>query len=39
MRALLLASSLLLTPTIAISAPSCAVPQPAAEAALPPSDL
>ncbi len=37
MRALLLASSLLLTPTIAISAPSCAVPQPAAEAALPPS--
>ena len=38
MRVLLLASSLLLTPTIAISAPSCAVPQPAAEAALPPSD-
>ena len=31
MRAHLLASSLLLTPTIAISAPSCAVPQYAAD--------
>ena len=38
MRALLLASSLLLTPTIAISAPSCAVPQTATEATLPPSE-
>ncbi len=38
MRALLLASSLLLTPTIAISAPSCAVPQTAADAASPPSE-
>lgn len=38
MRILLLASSLLLTPTIAISAPSCAVPQNAADA-VPSSDL
>ena len=38
MRVLLLTSSLLLTPTIAISAPSCAVPQNAANTALPPSD-
>ena len=37
MRALLLTSSLLLTPTIAISAPSCAVPQNAAEATPSPS--
>jgi len=39
MRALLLVSSLLLTPAIAISAPSCAVPQPAPDAASQPSDL
>ena len=37
MRILLLTSSLLLTPTIAISAPSCAVPQNAAEATSSPS--
>ena len=37
MRALLLASSLLLTSTIAISAPTCAVSQTAADATSPPS--
>ena len=39
MRALLLASSLLLTPTIAISATSCVIPHNAADAASPPSNL